>query len=383
MKQGQDSPREHPSYPQRRGQRTAGSQSRPARARGRRASSRTALYSAGAGAAPESASSDPPVARVTPFSRLLQQILKRDRTTLLRVATTLNVSENTLYRWMNGISEPRPAYLKQLLDVLPEHRRDLLAAMQQSFPHLADGPSIGELPAVPKELYAQVLELRAWIPEDDTRRWQILQLIFDHAIKHLDAEQLGIALTYAELMPPHEDGIHSLYEAEIRATDPWSSNQESRAFLGSTTLAGTAAMSQHLQTWSDLNPEQRRQYVVEQFERSACACPVMYAGRCAGVLIVSSTQPDFFRPSVCQAVSEYAQLVSLGLKEEAFYDPALLHLRPMPDIHWQRQEISSSFINRVIDYARKHQLSRQEAELRVRQELEAEFEQMAPLHFAS
>ncbi|MBX5452212.1 MAG: GAF domain-containing protein, partial [Thermogemmatispora sp.] len=202
------------------------------------------------------------------------------------------------------------------------------------------------------------------------------------AIKHLDPEQRGLALTYAELMPPRSDGIHSLYEAEVRATSPWSETQESRAFLGSTTLAGTAAMLQRLQTWSELDREQRHQFVAEDFERSACACPVLFASRCAGVLIVSSTQPDFFSPAICQAVHEYARLVALALPESAFYDPSLIHLRPMPDIRWQREEISRTFVNRVITYARRFQLSRPEAERRVRMEMEEEFEQLAPVHFA-
>ncbi|RAQ96277.1 helix-turn-helix domain-containing protein [Thermogemmatispora tikiterensis] len=378
MKQGHD-----PSRPPRRRQRAAGPEARPpARTRSRHANAGVAKRSRGRSGARSAESAALAATSLTPFSLTLQRILKRDRARIAQFATSLGVSENTVYRWMNGQSEPRPSSLRQILEVMPEHRRELQEAIEQSFPNVLDLPPAGEIPPVSRELYRQVLELRATIVQDDSRRWQMIQLIFEAAIKHLDPEQRGLALTYAELMPPRPDGIHSLYEAEVRATSPWSETQESRAFLGSTTLAGTAAMLQRLQTWSELDHEQRHQFVVEEFERSACACPVLFAGRCAGVLIVSSTQADFCSPPVCQAVNEYALLVALALPESAFYDPSLIHLRPMPDIRWQREEISRTFVNRVIACARRFQLSRPEAEKRVRMEIEEEFEQVAPAHFA-
>nr|BBH94548.1 hypothetical protein KTA_27470 [Thermogemmatispora argillosa] len=378
MKQGHD-----PARPPRQRQRASGPEARPpARSRGRHANPGAAKRSRRRSGS-RSAESGPAIAGLTPFSLTLQRILKRDRARISQFANALSVSENTVYRWMNGQSEPRPAYLRQMVEVvMPEYRRELQEAIEQSFPNVLDLPPAGEVPPVSRELYRQILELRATIVQDDSRRWQMIQLIFEAAIRHLDPEQRGLALTYAELMPPRPDGIHSLYEAEVRATSPWSETQESRAFLGSTTLAGTAAMLQRLQTWSELDREQRHQFVAEEFERSACACPVLFAGRCAGVLIVSSTQADFFSPAVCQAVNEYALLVALALPESAFYDPSLIHLRPMPDIRWQREEISRTFVNRVIMYARRFQLSRPEAEKRVRMEMEEEFEQLAPMHFA-
>ncbi|WP_376796267.1 helix-turn-helix domain-containing protein [Thermogemmatispora sp.] len=378
MKQGHDS-----SRPPRRRQRVGGPEARPpARTRGRHANPGVAKRGRGRSAARSVEAADSTAMGLTPFSLTLQRILKRDRALIAQLAGSLGVSENTIYRWMNGQSEPRPTYLRQILEVMPEHRRELQEAIEQSFPNVLDLPPVGELPPVERELYRQVLELRATIGQDDSRRWQMIELIFEAAIKHLDPEQRGLALTYAELMPPRPDGIHSLYEAEIRATSPWVTTQESRAFLGSTTLAGTAAMLQRLQVWSELDREQRHQFVAEEFERSACACPVLFASRCSGVLIVSSTRADFFSPSVCQAVNEYALLVALALPESAFYDPSLIHLRPMPDIRWQREEISRTFVNRVIAYARRFQLSRPEAERRVRMEMEEEFEQLAPTHFA-
>ena len=116
---------------------------------------------------------------------------------------------------------------------------------------------------------------------------------------------------------------------------------------------------------------------IDEHERSAAACPVMYAGRISGVLIISSTQTGFFAdPMACQAVSEYAQLLALAFHEEDFYPCSLLHLRPMPEVKWQRAEIGRSYVNRIILYARKYMIARQDAEQRIIVEMEREFEEL-------
>jgi transcriptional regulator with XRE-family HTH domain len=314
---------------------------------------------------------------LSPFSQLLQHIVRRERNEIARVAEALGVSENTVYRWLNGTSRPQEVHLKHLLDVLPQHRRNLIYAIEQTFPGALAHLDATEVREVQKEIYYRVHELRSTTADDDARRWQIILSIFEHALLHLDSERRGMAITYAQLMPPHEDGIHSLYEAEMRGTPPWPFSQESKAYLGSTTLAGTAAMLQRMLNWDDLDQEARKQFTADDFEHSACACPVMFAGRIAGVLIVSSTEPGFFTPTVTQAVLEYARLLALAMKEENFYPGSLIHLRPMPDWIWQRAEIGRIFMNRVIACARNEQCSRSEAERRVRMAMEHEFEQRA------
>jgi hypothetical protein len=226
-----------------------------------------------------------------------------------------------------------------------------------------------------KDIYRRVLELREATIEDDVRRWQITQAIFEDALLRLDPEHLGLCILYARLMPPREDGIHSLYELEMRGSYPWPFTLESKAYLGSTTLAGTAAMLQHMQRWDDLDSDGRLQIMADDLERSACAQPLMLAGRMAGVLVVSSTQPGFFIDStVCQSVIEYARLLTLALNDHDFYPSSQLCLKPMPDLKWQRAEMSRSYVNRVIACAHKENLSFAGAEEHVRREMEAEFE---------
>ncbi|GAC1424881.1 MAG: hypothetical protein PVS3B3_03390 [Ktedonobacteraceae bacterium] len=314
--------------------------------------------------------------KLSPFSSLLRHILHHDHIEIARVAKDLEVAEITVYRWMNGSSEPRAIHLKRLPEVFAEHRGNLTYAINQTFPGVLDPPALG-IREVRKDIYRRVFDLITTIPEDDARYWQVTQAIFECALLHLDSDRRGLAITYASLMPSHEDGIHSLREAAMRGNYPWPFSLESRAYLGSTTLAGTAATLQRLQTWDTLDNEERLQVDVDEHEHCAAACPVMYAGRISGVLIVSSTQTGFFADSMaCQAVSEYAQLLALAFRNEDFYPCSLLNLRPMPEVNWQRAEIGRSYVNRIITYARKHMIARQDAEQYVLIEMEREFEEL-------
>ncbi len=188
-----------------------------------------------------------------------------------------------------------------------------------------------------------------------------------------------MALTYARLMPPREDGtIHSLYEAEMRGQAPWSFALDFKAYLGSTTLAGSAAMLQRIQTWSKKDAEGRHPTGLDENERSSCTAPVMRGGRLAGVLIVSSAQDDFVRnASVPRAIGDYAHLLAAGMMDSDFYPLELVKLVPMPELKWQREKISNTYLNRVVEYARKQCLSFTEAEQKVLQDLEREFENYA------
>src|SRR5579884_447305 len=288
--------------------------------------------------------------KLSPFSSLLRNILRHDRLEIARVARELDVAENTIYRWMNGNSEPRPAHLRRLPDVLSEHRNNLSYAINQTFEGVLDfvPASIQE---VSKDIYCQILEQVYTIEEPDTRFWEVSQSLFEYALAHLDAEKQGLSVTYAALMPPHEEdesGIHSLREMVMRGSEPWPLSFESKAFLGSNTLAGASADMQRTQTWDSSDEGSRLLVEVDEHEASACATPVMRGGALAGVLIVSSTQSGFFRdPMAVKAVEEFARLLATALPDTAFYSYQLLHLRPMPALSWQRTFIAEHYVARI------------------------------------
>jgi hypothetical protein len=314
----------------------------------------------------------------TPFSIFLSSALRGDRAEVTRVARELEVAENTVYRWINGSSDrPRPIHLRRLPDVLPEHRSQLISVINQTFGGVLASAPVGQR-EVYKDVYRRVLELNATANEDDTRFWQISQTVFEAALQHLDADHLGLAISYAKLMAPHEDGIHSLREVAMRGHAPWPSSFDSNVYFGSTTLVGIVAAMQRPLNWSSTDINNRTPVEVDDFERSAYAAPIMRGMQIAGVMIFSSTQSDFFDdPMVCQAVIEYTYLLNVGLSNHDFYPLSCLHLRPMPTLYWQREQIVRSYTERIVTYARKYAASRHEAELCIQLEMEKEFEKVA------
>lgn len=315
--------------------------------------------------------------KLSVFSSVLHTILHHDRDEIVRVAKELEVAENTIYRWMSGSTEPRQEYLRRLPDVLGEHRSDLVAAINQTFPGVLDGRSTS-ISEVSRDIYYRVASLAAQTEDASSLFWQVTQTIFDYALPHLDLNHRGIAITYANLMPVHDDGVHSLREMIMRGTPPWPYSFESKAYLGSTTLAGHAATDLHMHIWDSTDTYERVLVEVDEHEVCACAIPVLRCGRIAGVLVISSAQPGFFKdPVTRKAVEEYGLLVAMGLRDEDFLPPSKLNLRPMPPLRWQREELACHFANRVILYARKFEISHGDAESRVRCEVEKEFEGVA------
>jgi hypothetical protein len=337
---------------------------------------------------PEGLSSEPrsemadgisaPTGGPKPFSILLDFLIKNDRSEILRLAREIGVSDNTVYRWINGTSEPRSSHMQRLLEVLPHASLAQSSSVPGSVTSI-NARGLHDQTArwdVPKEIYRRVMEQAAITVDDASRRWHIVETIFEYALLHLDPERQGMALTFARLMPPREDGtIHSLYEAEMRGQAPWPFALDFKAYLGSTTLAGTAAMLQRVYTWSKLDEDARHPIGLDENEHSSCAAPVMRGGRLAGVLIVSSALDDFVRnPAVPRAIGDYAHLLAAGMQDSDFHPTSLVKLVPMPELKWQRERISNTYLNRVVEYARKQCLSFTEAEQKVLQDLEDEFE---------
>jgi transcriptional regulator with XRE-family HTH domain len=320
----------------------------------------------------------------TAFAVLLGSLLKNDRSEILRVAKEIGVSDNTVYRWLNAASTPRYNHLQRLLEVLnqpsPASPASFLQSMHQNSSRGMVGPA-GHWD-VPQDLYRRVIEQAATTTDDASRRWHIIETIFEQALLFLDPDRHGMALTYARLMPPRADSrIHSLYETEMRGQAPWPFALDFKTYLGSTTLAGLAAMSQRVHTWSANDKEARIPVGLDEDERSSCAAPVIRGGRLAGVLTVSSADPDFVsNPVVLRVVGDYANLLAIGLMDSDTYPIEIVKLVPMPDLPWQRVRISSSYLNRVIECARKQCLSFPEAEQKVLRDMEEEFEIFAANH---
>ncbi len=318
----------------------------------------------------------------TLLGTILQDVQERQR-----IATELGTNPMTLTRWVNNKTKPRVQNLQQLLRALPLKYRnpmiELLAAEFPEFPDLMKG-SLDEDASqeIPSAFYTGVLRAHATTAKQQ-RFWSISNLILQQALGQLDSNQLGMEITIAQCMPPDVEGkVQSLRERAGRGTKPWDTNLEHRAiFLGIESLAGYALTSLRLLVIQDRS---ERQMLFSgswmEYEESAVACPIMYEGRVAGCLLVSSTQPHYFLPFRQQLIQNYADLMVLAFDSAEFYAPHDIQLHPMlpPEVqvsHFAhlRQRISDVMVE---SYKKQRPINVLEAEQVVWQQLEKGFLQL-------
>jgi hypothetical protein len=268
-----------------------------------------------------------------------------------RLASVVGVRPITLSRWASGESIPRPVNLRQLLSALPYEQRNRMAALLEeehldvSVSSMSDSLDELEFPFV-----RQVLDLRATTPEV-VLFWTLCHKVFQHALRRLDPERIGMAMRVVLCMPPGSDGkIHSLRESVGQGTPPWRADLEQEAiFLGAESLAGYVVTS--------CRPDLVQNYGREHYqlpaswaehELSATAIPIMYTNRIAGCVLVSSAQPDYFNSSSRRTlIADYTQLIALAFRPEQFYPPEWIELQVLPTFDVQR-ELLASFRERVI-----------------------------------
>lgn len=273
-----------------------------------------------------------------------------------RIAREVGVRSITLTRWITGESTPRTQNVRQLLHALPkQHREQLLPSLEEELYDLSDSV----LDAAPSEIsYKFIMEVhdaRTTIP-DTLRFWTISRLVLQQALRQLDPERVGMAITLVRCMAPHKDGmIYSLRETMGLGTPPWTDDLEQQAFfLGAESLAGYVVATCRPEAVQDL--AQGKSFLLAyqtEHEVSATAHPIMFAGRIAGCLLLSSTQPNYFLAQPRTAlIHGFTNLITLAFEPEEFYKPELIKLRMMPSSEVQ-QTYFASFHERVLKLMRQ------------------------------
>jgi hypothetical protein len=165
-------------------------------------------------------------------------------------------------------------------------------------------------------------------------------MILKQILAQLDPNQLGMAVTLVQCMPPserHGNKIRSMRERAGRGTFPWTADLEPMAlFLGMESLAGYAVEARRIVNTDDLTKEKLLPAYGTDFEASASAHPILLGGYIAGCLAASSTQIGYFTQQRQSLLVAFSNLASLAFDKEEFYDPKLVELRVMPTPKYQR-----------------------------------------------
>jgi hypothetical protein len=314
--------------------------------------------------------------------RELLKIILEDPQERQRLSDELAIRPVTLMRWVTNESDPRPQNLRHLVEALPQYREQLLELLGkekgfESFQPLESSDTSRE---ISDTFYTRVFRSRAVTPES-SRYWSICNMVLQQALGQLDAERLGMSINVVRCMPPtaSDQKVHSLRESIGIGTPPWGGEREQKAmFLGSESLCGYVATycrpasNQNVDDEQNLTPAHKVPY-----EKSASVYPILFASRIAGVLLVSSTQPNLF---VSQArlrlIEQYANLIALAFDTEEFYAPEDIQLFVMPNQDIQkkyfanfRQRVSAQLVQAA---QQRKPISSFQAEDRVWQQLEQE-----------
>jgi transcriptional regulator with XRE-family HTH domain len=251
-----------------------------------------------------------------------------------RLAREVGIKPITLKRWVSGESRPRVENIRRLARALPAGLSErFLSLVGAEFPSLLqeNAAQAQIVPEISADLYAQVMQTYAQTPPSLAYN-ALYELIFSHALEHLDPEKRGMSLLLVGCVPAVEgQKVRCLRQLRGMGTPPWERDLSRKTlFLGSESVAGSVVMSYHGALLSS------REFTVvtpahwTDYEQSAIASPILRQTRVAGALLASSVRPHYFNRAHQSLLDLYAHLAVLLFRPEEFYEPAAIALGAMP-----------------------------------------------------
>jgi hypothetical protein len=295
------------------------------------------------------------------------------------IASALSVNASTLIRWATNKSTPRQDKLRQLLEILPQHRQQLATFITVEFPYIFLEHNIASTISqeIPTAFYARILNVYTTSPLI-LRTSSLCTLILQQIQSHLDSRQAGIAIFIAQCTQPRQGNkVHSLRKTLSRGSFPWNNMEGHTLFLGAESQVGQAVTTGHpilIQSYQ----EKMRLFPAHQDvrEESTLSYPILFANRIAGCLAIASTQRNYFSQAHLDLMQHYVNLIVLAFEDYEFYHFHNIELGIMPPAQ-QQLPLLTSFQQRVMHHMIKavqhHEpLTRSQAERMSWQELEDE-----------
>ena len=254
-----------------------------------------------------------------------------------RLSTILGVTAVTISRWAHGETTPHRSQLLRLTKAAqPQYREALMTALEAAYPDIQLPLKDASAEQIPSSFFAELLSIRTTTTEA-LRFWRISEMVLKQALALLDPNELGMAISVVQCMPPVEGKIRSLRETAGKGTLPWAADLENLAlFLGMESLAGYSVETRHIASVEDLSKDKLVPAYQTEFEVSAAAHPIWLGGLIAGCLLASSTQVGYFSQQRLALLATFSDLISLALTKDDFYPPSIIALRLLPGPEKQR-----------------------------------------------
>lgn len=256
-----------------------------------------------------------------------------------RLAHEMGVKPITLKRWVTGESRPREENIRRLARALPpDLSGPFLSLIGAEFPAFSpeNGIQSHVVPEIHAELYAQAMQIYAQTPLSLAYN-ALYELIFPHALEHLDPERKGMSLVLVGCVPPMGgQKVRCLRQLRGIGTPPWERDLSRKTiFLGSESVAGSAVMNYRGASVGSRDSTTFTPANWTDYEQSAIASPILRQARVAGALLASSALPHYFDEIHQGLLDLYAHLAVLLFGPEEFYDSTDIVLGVMPPLAQQ------------------------------------------------
>ncbi|GHP00893.1 hypothetical protein KSF_109400 [Reticulibacter mediterranei] len=282
---------------------------------------------------------------------ILREVFEKKPSERQRIATEVNTSIRSLYRWTlpksQGGSDPaNPASIRALATAVPpEYQKAMKRELQSAFPHAFTPVELLNLDkTVPDDFIWRIYKTKT-DSASTTRRWSVSSLVLKQIIEHLDPDRLGMAAIVGRcLRHPDSSKVEWLFlQAEGQGSHHWINSQllhhvfaGRESWVGLSIVRGHPLILQSVNLSSPLDPEpmQTTRYFCDADKiKSMAAFPLIRSRCCAGGLLVVSAQEYFFSPTRQQLLEKYVLLLADAFVEQDFFpfDAMQLQIAPAPE----------------------------------------------------
>lgn len=287
-----------------------------------------------------------PRSQISQWRLILRKYLEENPGEKNRVAKMLDTTVRSVERWIADGSTTAPERSKvpklALMVTGKEHEMEL--SLRQDYPKAFERPVGSEImPNIPAQFILRPLEAYATTARH-LNRSSIMSMVFRQMVSHLDPYEEGMAVLFAQCIPPTEPGgqvtglsVHT----PGHGTSPWHYQQFEKPYIvGSGSLSAMAIYRgdialypQDVYTLDYISPIL---YSDEIQEHGSCAAyPVLREGDTAGALFLVSKQREFFTETRRLLIKQYATFFALAIRDNEFYPISRIQLQPMPSLPHQ------------------------------------------------
>jgi hypothetical protein len=244
------------------------------------------------------------------------------------VMNAINIKPSTLSRWINGKGDPGKVQdIQKLAEMYPA----IAASLQEEFPRaFQEGASTNDVVGpqrIPQTSQQDVIDDLAWIAEPISL-FTLTNKVFTYMVSQLDPSGEGLLILPVMCDEPDKNGkVRYLVANEGCGTGPWRFQRFSQSYrIGKESLCGSAFMKWNPVFFPPNEMAVDTDVLGKEEIKSAGAFPLLRRGnRIAGVLLIASTQENFFvaKSAIC---GSYANFYAMTLFQEQFYPQSQIDL---------------------------------------------------------